>query len=152
VLTRALEQGKSIKESTFAVNSCLIGRGALLLAMGKLDEAEKILDQAIRTLSGSGEAALRELRAVALRFHAEIHAQRGDLDAAEQDLQEALELLESLGVDGAVQLAYAMSDMAIIYVKQGALDDAGALVISSMELLRATLGPESPEYVRANLI
>jgi tetratricopeptide (TPR) repeat protein len=152
LLALALEQGKGLKERTFAINTCLVGQGALYLATGKPDEAAKQLNQAIRELSGAGEPALKELYAVALRFHAQFLEDKGDLDGAEDDLQQALKVLQTLGVDGAVQLAYTMSDLATVYIGQGDLKEAGELVFSSMEVLEATLGHENPEYVRADVI
>jgi tetratricopeptide (TPR) repeat protein len=152
LLALALEQGKRLKERTFAVNTCLVAQGALCLATAKPDEAEKQLSQAIQAVSSAAEPALKELCAVAFRFHAQVLADKGDLDGAEQDLQKALNILETLGVDGAVQLAYTMSDLATVYIAQGALAEAGQLVFSSMEVLEATLGHESPEYARADII
>jgi tetratricopeptide (TPR) repeat protein len=152
LLARALEEGKHLKEHKFAVNTCRMGQGALCLATDKLDEAEKLLDEAIRELSGDSDPALKELCGVAFRFHAEVNSEKGNLEGAEQDLDRACEMLETLGLDGAVQLAYAMGDLAAIYIKQGALTEAGEAITSSMEVLKMTLGAESPEYVRANVI
>ena len=152
LLLRALEKGKSLKESTFAINTCLVGQGALCLATGKLDEACKHLEQPIQRLNGTSDIALKELCAVALKFHAAVLSEKGNNDGAESDLEKAIEILESIGVEGAVQLAYAMSDLAMIYMKQGALKEAGELVFSAMEILEVTMGHENPEYIRANLI
>ncbi len=152
LLNRALEEAKHLKEHRFAVNTCRLGQGALCLATDKLDEAEKHLEQVIHEISGDSDPAMKELGAVALRFHAELNSEKGNLEGAEQDLDKACEMLETLGLEGAVQLAYAMGDIAAIYIKQGALTEAGEAIIASMEVLRMTLGPESPEYVRANVI
>jgi tetratricopeptide (TPR) repeat protein len=152
LLVRAMEQGKALKEKTFAVNTCLVGQGAVYLSMGELDRATRTLSQAISAISGSTEPALKELHAVALRIFAEVCSEEEDYDEAEDRLRKALEILETLGEDGAVQLAYTMSDLATVYLKQNDLHQAGELVVSSMELLAVTEGPETPEYVRANVI
>lgn len=152
LLSLALEQGKTLKEKDFAVNTCLVGQGAAALAVGDLDRAKKKLRSAIESLSSASEPAMKELHAVALRFLAETASQAGEFDDSENYLQEACSLLETLGVDGAVQLAYTMSDLATIYLKQGDSFDAGELVLSAMELLNTTHQGNSSEYQRANLI
>src|SRR5271170_4727480 len=152
LLFRAMEQAKALKERTFATNTCHVGLGVLYLATGKLDEAQKHLDAATSELSGSGEAALRELYAVALRFHAHVLLEKDDQGSAEREVRQAMEVLENLGAEGAVQLAYVTSDLATLYVMQGKLSEAKELIFTAMDLLEATLGPGNPEYVRANMI
>ena len=152
LLFRAMEQAKTLKERTFASNTCHAGLGALYVATGKLDQAREQLSHVINALSGSGEPALRELYAVALRFHSEIFSQTGDYPAAENQLQTAIQVLEDLGGEGAVQLAYTLSDLATLYVMQGSLKEAKELIFSALDILEGVLGPENPEYIRANMI
>ncbi|RTL44509.1 MAG: tetratricopeptide repeat protein [Candidatus Melainabacteria bacterium] len=152
LLAQALEQGKHLPEKDFAVNTCLVGQAANALALGDMEKARNKLNEVVRTLSSRSEPALKELHAVALRFLAEIASQKQDYDAAEQYLQEACRLLETVGVAGAVQLAYAMSDLATVYLKQGDSHDAGELVLSAMELLTTTHQSETTEYERASLL
>lgn len=152
LLFRAIEQAKQLKDHVFAVNACHMGLGALYIATGRLNDAQKHLDQAIRALSGASEPALRELYAVSLRFHAQTHLELGDHASAEQELRQAMLILEDLNEDGAVQLAYVMSDLAVMYVYDGKLADAKDLLFSSMELLELTLGHGSAQYERASMI
>lgn len=152
LLFRAIEQGKLLKEHEFAVNACHVGLGALYIATAKLNDAQKHLEQAMHALSGSGEPALRELYAVALRFHAQVYLELGDHASCERELRQAMQILEELDGDGAVQLAYVMSDLAVMYAADGKLPDARDLLFSSMELLELTLGSGNAEYMRASMI
>lgn len=152
LLHRALEQAQKLKEREFAINTCLIGLGAVSIALGQLDEADKQLEKVIRALSSSGEPALQELYGVALRFHADVMFEKGDPDTAERELRQAMDVLEKIGTEGAVQLSYALSDLATMYVKQGKLHDAKELLASAMGLLEIAVGPDDPEYTRANVI
>lgn len=152
LLFRAIEQAKSLKDREFAVNACHVGLGAMYIATEKLKDAEKHLDQAMHALAGSSEPALRELYAVALRFHAQVYLERGDHSSAERELRQAMQILEDLNEDGAVQLAYVMSDLAVMYAADGKLSDARDLLFSCMELLELTLGSGNAAYMRASMI
>lgn len=152
LLFRAIEQAKQLKDRDFAVNACHVGLGAMYIATEKWKDAEKHLDQAMHALSGASEPALRELYAVALRFHSQIYLERGDHASAERELRQAMLILEDLNEDGAVQLAYVMSDLAVMYVVDGNLSDARDLLFSCMELLELTVGSGSAEYMRASMI
>lgn len=152
LLFRAIEQAKQLKDHVFAVNACHVGLGALYIATQKLKDAQKHLDQAIHGLAGSSEVVLRELQAVAMRFHAQTHLELGDHASAERELREAMAILEDLGNEGAVQLAYVMSDLAVMYVYDGRLSEAKDLLFSSMELLELTLGSDSTQYMRSSMI
>ena len=152
LLFRAIEQAKQLKDRDFAVNACHVGLGAMYIATQKWKDAEKHLDQAMHALSGASEPALRELYAVALRFHSQIYLERDDHASAERELRQAMLILEDLNEDGAVQLAYVMSDLAVMYVVDGNLSDARDLLFSCMELLELTVGSGSAEYMRASMI
>jgi tetratricopeptide (TPR) repeat protein len=152
LLYRAMEQAKNLKESTFATNTCHVGLGAVYIATGKLDQAREQLQAAINALSGSGDAALRELSALARRFFAEVLTESGDEEGAEDQLRSAIGILEQIGAECSVPLAYTLSDLATLYITQGKLKDGKELVFSAMDLLERALGPENPEFIRANLI
>jgi tetratricopeptide (TPR) repeat protein len=152
LLFRALEQAKALKDRTFATNTCHLGLGVLYLTTGKSDKARAQLETAINALSNSGDPALKELYAVALRFHSEVFSEAGDFPNAESELKKALQILEDIGTEGAVQLAYTTSDLAGLYVAQGNLKDAKELIFTAMDLLETTLGTESADYMRANMI
>ena len=152
LLYRALEQAHALKEREFATNTCLVGLGAVHLALGDLEEANKHLEDALRALSGAAGPALQELYAVALRIHASVLFEKGELDASRRELQQAATLLEGLGSEGAVQLSYALSDLATIHITEGELKEAKELIISAMDILRTALGQENPQYLRANVI
>lgn len=152
LLFRLIEQGKTLKASMFAVNSCHLGLGAVYLATGKMELAKEHLDQAINATAGSDDPALRELCAAARRFYAEVLTDAGDQSGAEEQLQNAIQTLEQLGADCAVPLAYALSDLSALYVTQDKLKEAKDLIIAAMGLLEHTVGSEDPEYARAHLI
>ncbi len=152
LLYRALEQAKNLKESIFAINTCHVGLGAVYIATGKIDQARDQLQTAINALSGSGDPALRELTAVALRFSAEVLIESGDQKGAEEQLETAKGILLQLGTECSVPLAYTLSDLAALYVTQGKLKEAKELIFSAMDLLESCLGSQHPDYIRANLI
>lgn len=152
LLFRLLEQGKKLKASTFAANSCHLGLGAVYIATGKMELAKEHLDKAINATAVSDDPALRELCAAARRFYSAVLTDAGDQSGAEEQLQNAIQTLEQLGSDCAVPLAYALSDLAALYVTQEKLTEAKDLIIAAMGLLEHTVGSEDPEYVRAHLI
>lgn len=152
LLHRALEQAKALKESTFATNACHIGLGAVYIAMGKIDQAREQLQTAISALSGSGGSALKELFALARRFYAEVLTESGNEQGAEDELQTSIGILEELGVECSVPLAYTLSDLAALYITQGKLKEAKDLIFSALDLIEQALGPENPECIRASLI
>jgi len=152
LLFRALEQAKSLKESTFATNTCHVGLGAVYIATGKLDKAREQLKTAMNALSHGSEPAIKELYAVALRFHASILSLSGDYAAAEDQLKIAIKTLEEVGSEGACQLAYTISDLALLNVVQGNLKEAKEQIFAAMQLLESVMGIENPEYICANVI
>jgi|SRR5277367_5062644 len=152
LLFRALEQAKALKESNFATNTCHVGLGALYIATGKIDKAREQLKTAMNTLSHGSEPAIKELYAVALRFNGGILSLSGDYPAAEDQLKIAIKTLEEVGSEGACQLAYTISDLALLNVIQGNLKEARELIFTAMQLLESVMGIENPEYIRANII
>ena len=152
LLYRLLEQAKTLKEEKFATNTCRVGLGAVHIATGKIDQAQEELQHAVETLSASADDALKELCAVARRFYAKALTEAGNDDGAEDQLRSAITALEEVGEECVVQLAYALSDMAGLYIAKGKLSEAKELIFSAMKVLERQLGSEDPEYIRANLI
>jgi hypothetical protein len=152
LLFRCLEQAKPLKEHTFATNTCHVGLGALYVATDKLDKANNHLQKALNELSSHGDLALKELYGVALRFDAGRLQLSGQFTDAITQLRTAVKTLEDVGTEGAVQLAYTMSDLATMLAAQGELTESKELLFSAMELLENSLGQDNPEYIRANII
>jgi len=152
LLFRLLEQAKTLKESVFAVNTTKISMGVLCLANGKVEEAETQLSAVITALAGSGDQALKELHAVALRFHSNALVEAGNEERAEQELDQAIQILEKVGISSAVQLAYALSDLGALKVRQGKLDEAKDYIFNALDLLETTIGPEHRAYMKAEVI
>jgi tetratricopeptide (TPR) repeat protein len=65
-----------------------------LIATGKLDEAEQRLET---TLESACAADMPHWEATALKVRGQLHAARGDKDAARQDFGAAIEIFEELG-------------------------------------------------------
>jgi tetratricopeptide (TPR) repeat protein len=152
LLYRAIEEAKGLRERTFALNTCHTGLGALYLASGKREQAREHLQKAMNALEGCSEAALEELYAVALRFYALVLAEEGDIPGAEDHLKKSMAILEDLGSDAAVQLAYTVSDLATLYAKEGNLKESKDLIFSSLSLMESALGPDNPAYARSCMI
>jgi tetratricopeptide (TPR) repeat protein len=151
-LTRALELAKHMSERTYAVNTTIIGLGAVRIAMGQLKDAERYLRDAMNALEKSADQYLSKLYAIALRFHGDLLFERGDVESAERQLQNSVSVLEALGAEGVVQLAYTFCSLGTLYMKQNELADAERYLLSAMDIILATLGPEDPEFVRADII
>jgi len=151
-LTRALELARHLSEHTYAMNTTTIGLGAVRIAMGQLKDAERLLKESMSALEGSSDKHLQKLYAIALRFYADLLSERGDDDSAERQLLSSASILEKLGPDGVVQLGYTFCDLGSLYMRQSEFPNAEQYILSAMDLIITTLGPEDPEYVRANII
>ncbi len=152
LLYRAMEQAKELNETTFALNTCRVGLGAVYIATGKVGEAREQLETAIQSLSNSNDGALNELCALAHRFYAELLTTCGDDAEAEAQLHISINMLKKLGEECTVPLAYSLSDLAALYVTQDKLKEAKELLFLAMGLLESGQGAESPEYIRNNII
>ncbi len=152
LLARAHELALEMPESGFALNATDVGQAAVLIASGRSPEASKLLERTISSLQASGDRMDRELLAVALRFFAQSLADAGDIRGAEKELQKSIELLTALGPEAAVQLAYSLSDLCGLYLVQGRHSEAEVHIIKAMKIASVELGPESAEYVRADMI
>ncbi|PWU03237.1 MAG: hypothetical protein C5B53_00730 [Candidatus Melainabacteria bacterium] len=152
LLYKALEQAHNLTEHVFATNTCLVGLAVVYFLLGKPDEAAKQVEEAMRALSRADEPALKELYGVALRIHAELLCDSGKVTAASDELEKAALALESIGMQGAVQLAYVLSDLAMLRVQQGELNEAKQLIYSAMDLLPGPPSSDKSEYLRADMI
>ncbi|MFN8554389.1 MAG: hypothetical protein U0103_23170 [Candidatus Obscuribacterales bacterium] len=152
LLARAMELAKDIPERTFAVNATEIGTAAILLAQKRTKEAESRLRKSITTLEGESGSTLEELLAVALRFHAQALVDFGDERTAEGELKRSATILGKLGSDAAVQMAYTLCDLCGLYLVQGRISEAEKNILDAMQILCSVLGPEAPEYIRADMI
>jgi tetratricopeptide (TPR) repeat protein len=152
-LTRAMELAKQMKERTYAINTTMIGLGAVRIALGQLKEAERHLKDAMSALQSFVDDDMSKLYAIALRFHADLLSEKGDEKSAERELQNSASILENLGADGVVQLAYTLCDLGSLYLRQsGQHAEAEQYILAAMDLILATLGPEDPEFARADII
>ncbi|CAN5276992.1 hypothetical protein BH10CYA1_BH10CYA1_45770 [soil metagenome] len=153
LLYSTLEQANDLPESTFAVNTCLVGMAAVAIAQNDLNAARTHLQKTIGKLGSSSEPALMELLAVAYRFSAHVSLKERRVEAAETEFKKAIDILTKLGGDGAVQLSYTLGELAILYVTQDRLIEAKSLISTSSELMQgAMMDVESAEYVRNTMI
>lgn len=152
LLERALEMGRQLPDSDFAVATCEIGIGATLLAKGKTVEAEKKLAQCISDLDAARDLKFNELLAVALRFHAQALAERKHYRDAEKQLLKSIEILAALGLEAELQLAYSESDLAGLYLLQNRITEAEIRITKAMRHLKGRITSENKEYVRADMI
>lgn len=152
LLARARELAAEMPESSFAMHATDVGSAAVLIASGRSAEAGKQLERTISSLQASGDRLDRELLAVAVRFYAQSLADAKDMRGAEKELQKSIEVLTALGSEASVQLAYSLSDLCGLYITQGRHSEAEVYIIKAMKIASTVLGPESPEYVRADMI
>jgi tetratricopeptide (TPR) repeat protein len=152
LLVRAAEVAKEMKESSFGLNATEIGLAAVMLATKRSPEAAKRLGRIIGTLEGIPDPEHKELMAVALRFYSQALSNNGDERSAEKELKKSIDILEKLGPEASVQLAYSLCDLSGLYLTQGRLTEAEVPIMRAMKILSSVLGPESPEYTRADMI
>ena len=152
LLARARELANQLPDKTFAIHSTEIGMAAILLAQKKPRDAAARLQREISKLEGDPDLHLKELLAVALRYQAQALEEMGDYNESEKLLKKSIEILEDIGVEAAVQLAYSICDLSALYIAQGRLSEAEKHMNIGLEILFNTLGPDSPEYVRADMI
>ncbi|HEY9733457.1 MAG TPA: hypothetical protein V6C89_16175 [Drouetiella sp.] len=152
LLHRELEAAETLSDRVFATNTCRLGLAAVYIATGHLDRAKSNLDVARLELSGRPEPILQELHAVTLRFCGEICVKNGELQRAEDELRESVEILTDLGESCSVQCAYALSDLALLLVLTDRLSEAKELLSEAMEILEATLGADSTSYAEVSLL
>ena len=152
LLARAMELAKDIPQKTFAINATAIGTAAILLAEKRSVEAESRLRKSIAGLEGASERELKELQAVALRFHAQALLDAGDEREAERELKRSLNILGELGADASVQMAYTLCDLSGLYIVLGRISEAGQNIFDALQILSVVVGTDSPEYTRANMI
>ena len=116
--------------------------GDTYLQLSRVDEAEREYARAVRLLRGAlgpdAPAVADALNGVAF-----VHFTRGDFDAGEAPLREALRIARAAGDAG--RTADVLSNLHVVYQQRGDNDRALALLDSSMAT-RASL-PEDPEEV-----
>lgn len=152
LLLRLQEPAEHLHEHAFAVNTVRVGLAAVQISEGRMEEARTNLHRTISALEGSTDPALQEVYGVALRFFAQLLIDLNEQDQAERELQKSISTFQDIGPDGAVQLAYSMSDLAGLYVMQGRLEEANQLITGAMQLLALTVGSEDKEYARADIL
>jgi tetratricopeptide (TPR) repeat protein len=152
LLARAMELAHELPEKDFAENTTEIGSAAVLLAEKRSKEADNRLKQCISKLEAYSDNAHKELLAVALRFHAQALIDLNDERDAESELKRSADILRALGYDAKVQLAYTLSDLCGLYLTQSRFSEAQLQITHAMKIAGDTLGPDSPHYVRADMI
>jgi tetratricopeptide (TPR) repeat protein len=152
LLARALEMAKELPEHGFAVPACEIAIAAVMLASGKTKDAEAKLSRSLASLEGAAGFEDKELLAVALRFHAEALLASGDEREAEKELLKSIHICEGLGDDAAVQRAYSLCDLCVIYLSQGRIPQAEEHITKAMFILSSVFGPDNADYTRADML
>lgn len=128
----------------FAVPACQIALAILSMAQGHMDEAKEYFDKGLNRVQTGADDATTELYAAGLRFLSHWHAVNNDIPEAERCLRESVKLLEGLGEESAVQLAYSLCELCCLLLGTDQLDEATALIKPAMEILLVTVGPEDP--------
>lgn len=147
-----LMEAEGLDDKDFAVPASNIALAVVSMEQGKLKEAKELFDKGLNKLKGRPGNDFRELYAAGLRLRALLHERESELDKAEDALIESVELLKKNGEGSAVQLAYSLCDLSYIMVRNDRLDQAEELITLAMEILRATVGEEDPQYDWAKLI
>jgi tetratricopeptide (TPR) repeat protein len=152
LLLRISESAEQLKEHVFAVNTTRVGLAAVQIGQGRLAEAKANIQRAISALEGAANPAEQELYGVTLRFSAQLLADSGEERDAENELKKSIKVLEHIGEDASVQLAYSLSDLAGLYATEGRFSEATQQIVRAMRLLMETVGVDDKEAKRAALI
>jgi tetratricopeptide (TPR) repeat protein len=152
LLAVAKEMSHELPEKAFAENATEIGAAAVLLATDRAPIAKGRLDKVVSKLQSFTDEKHQELLAVAMRFLAQALADTGDAREAEAQLRASADILQKIGADASVQLAYTLCDLCGLYLSQQRYSEAEQHIRKAMLILSNTLGPDAPEYVRADMI
>ena len=152
LLTRALLLAADLPEAEFARSTTEIGLAAVVLAEKREVEAIKLLRKCIGELDGRSDYLHKELRAVALRFLGKALIDQGKESDGEVELKKSLEILKQLGPEAELQKAYTRCDLGGLYLVLGRHGEAGNYIIDGLKILSETVGTESAQYVRADMI
>jgi tetratricopeptide (TPR) repeat protein len=152
LLAVAKEISHELPEKSFAENATEIGIAAVLLATDKAPVAKTRLDKVVSNLQSFADEKHQELLAVAMRFLAQALEQTGDAREAESQLRKSIDILQKLGPEASVQLAYSLCDLCGFYLSQQRYSEAEQHIRKAMLILSNTLGADAPEYVRADMI
>jgi tetratricopeptide (TPR) repeat protein len=152
LLARANEMSHELPERSFAENATHIGTAAVLLATGRAPAAKAQLEKTINSLGNYSDNKHEELAGVAMRFLAQALAETGDVRGAEKTLQKSVELLKRLGPDASVQYAYSLCDLCGVYLAEQRYSEAEQNITKAMLIMNNVLGPDAPEYQRADMI
>ena len=152
LLARAMELARDLPERSFAVPATEIGSAAVLLAMHQSRDATARLQKIIAALEVLPDNMHRELLAVALRFFAQALADTHDEHTAETVLEKSESILREIGSNARVQLAYTLCDLSSLYLLDGRISEAEKHISEAVTIAGSVLGPEAPEYTRADMI
>lgn len=152
LLARAMELAHELPERSLAENITEIGSAAVLLAARRSTESAMRLRNCISALEVYGDDLHKELLGVALRFNAQALVACGEEREAEKELERSSTILQGLGADAFVQLAYTLSDMGGLLLMQGREGEADHYIVKAMRILGSVLGVGHREYLRAEMI
>lgn len=152
LLARALELARTLSEKSVAVPTTEVGMAAVWLAEDRLREAAGQLQKTIAALEAESDLAHKELLAVALRFYANLLSDEGDEREAEKALLRSVKLLEGIGAEASVQLAYTLSDLAGLLVVQERISEAEKYISIAMDILHSLDDIDSAELARVTMI
>ncbi|MDZ4837672.1 MAG: tetratricopeptide repeat protein [Candidatus Melainabacteria bacterium] len=151
LMFRALNQAETLEDKSFAVPASNLAIAILSMEQNKVDEAKSYFDTGLRGANLRPDDAGRELYAAGLRYLAMWQERNGTLDEAESRLRESVGILEKLP-NSDTQLAYSLSDLSFILVRNGNISEAQKTVRKAMQLLTDTVGKDQPQYDFAKMI
>lgn len=152
LLFRLTHVAKNLEDSDFALPACQLGIAIVGMEQGDLEESKQYFDEALNSLRASSDNSCRELYAAGLRFLALWHEKQEQLEDAERLLRESIEILKSLGNDGATQMAYSICDLSFVLIRTERISEAEKLLESAMQILKLTIGQEDPKYDWAKIL
>lgn len=152
LLHKAYELSAELNERDYARGVCELGMAVVEVHQKKTSDAHRHFEKAISIARQGGDEAHDALLGVALRHYANALLDEGQLDQAEQHLEESVSVLQKHGVTTAYYLALSVCDLAGVKLIRREFETAQAMLPTAIEILGALTDSEDADYMRATFI
>lgn len=152
LLHKAYELSAELKEHEYARGVCELGFAIVAERQKKSSDAHKHFERCIAVARQGGDESHDALLGVALRHYANALLDEGQIDEAEQHLEESVNVLQKHGVTTAYYLALSVCDLAGVKLIRREYEKAQAMLPTAIEILGALTDSEDADYMRATFI
>jgi serine/threonine protein kinase/tetratricopeptide (TPR) repeat protein len=136
---------RSYKDEPLLAATARQAIGKTFLGLGRLDDAEPLLQQALGARRAAFGPAHREV-AESVAELASLHSQRGRYEEAAKEQREAVSILEKTSGPESEPVAEALTQLTNILFLKGEYDEAKRLAQRALETRRRLFGPRSEKF------